>query len=135
MNENAVSPVVGVMLMLIVTVILAAVFAASAGSLFSDGNTESVKAEIVYAGVSEEKFIFEMKQGEPFSLKKLKLVYTLQENKTKTETIQLSGGTISIDNCRFTTQKPSFAETGNHILYSFYDIDAGTLVSSGEIPL
>ena len=41
MKDDAVSPVVGVMLMLVITIILAAVFATVSGSVFS-GETKTV---------------------------------------------------------------------------------------------
>ena len=136
MKESAVSPVVGVMLMLIVTVILAAVFAAVSGAIFSSGNTDPVQAEIVYAGIDGDNYIFELKSGDSLSLSQIKLVYGLRENNSAhdTKTFSESDPSVTLDNCRFKASKPDFAtETGNHLTYSFYDIKSGTLVSAGEI--
>ena len=82
MKEDAVSPVVGVMLMLTVTIILAAVFATAAGSVFSK-DAEPVNAELIYVKEDADKYIFEMKSGEPFTLSALKIVYTFTLGKVK----------------------------------------------------
>ena len=73
MKEDAVYPVVGVMLMLTVTIILAAVFATAAGSVFSK-DAEPVNAELIYVKEDADKYTFEMKSGEPFTLSALKIV-------------------------------------------------------------
>ncbi|HJJ28795.1 MAG TPA: type IV pilin N-terminal domain-containing protein [Methanocorpusculum sp.] len=137
MKESAVSPVVGVMLMLIVTVILAAVFAAVSGAIFSSGNTNPVQAEIVFGEIDGDgNYIFELKSGDAFSLSQIKLVYGLRENNSAhdTKTFSESDGSVTLDNCRFSAPGPEFSPAaGNHLTYSFYDIKSGTLVSAGEI--
>ncbi|HJJ48542.1 MAG TPA: type IV pilin N-terminal domain-containing protein [Methanocorpusculum sp.] len=132
MKESAVSPVVGVMLLLIVTVILAAVFASSAGSMFSDGKTDPIQAEIVCS--DPENYIFELKSGDSFSLSRIKLVYGLRENPTAHSTVTFPEGTVTLDNCRFQASAPAFpANPGDHLTYAFYDVKSGILISAGEI--
>jgi len=88
-EENAVSPVVGVMLMIVITVIIAAVVSGFAGNMVS--NTEKTpQAQIQYVGVmagnlssslgdlGEIGLVFEHKGGEEISLFNLQL--DLKEN-------------------------------------------------------
>ena len=128
MRDDAVSPVVGVMLMLTVTIILAAVFAAAAGSVFSK-DAEPVNAELVYVKEDAGKYIFEMKSGEPFTLSALKIVYTTPDNTEKHASFSLDGGGIRVGE-RFSVTKPGFSGS---VIYQFYHVDSGLLVSSGEI--
>ena len=128
MKEDAVSPVVGVMLMLTVTIILAAVFAAAAGSVFSK-DAEPVNAELVYVKAVEDDLIFEMKSGEPFTLSSLKIVYTTPDNAENHAVFNLEGGGVRVGE-RFSVTKPSFSGS---VIYQFYHVDSGLLVSSGEI--
>ena len=128
MKEDAVSPVVGVMLMLTVTIILAAVFAAAAGSVFSK-DAEPVNAELVYVKAVEDDLIFEMKSGEPFTLSSLKIVYTTPDNAENHDVFNLEGGGVRVGE-RFSVTKPDFSGS---VIYQFYHVDSGLLVSSGEI--
>ena len=128
MKEDAVSPVVGVMLMLTVTIILAAAFAAAAGSVFSK-DAEPVNAELVYVKAVEDDLIFEMKSGEPFTLSALKIVYTTPDNAEKHAVFNLEGGGIRVGE-RFSVTNPKFSGS---VIYQFYHVDSGLLVSSGEI--
>ena len=128
MKEDAVSPVVGVMLMLTVTIILAAVFAAAAGSVFSQ-DTEPVNAELIFVKEDAGSYIFEMKSGETFTLSSLKIVYTTPDNLENHTSFSLDGGGICVGE-RFSVAKPSFEPP---VLYQFYCIESGLLVSSGEI--
>ena len=128
MKEDAVSPVVGVMLMLTITIILAAVFAAAAGSVFSK-DAEPVNAELVYVKAVEDDLIFEMKSGEPFTLSSLKIVYTTPDNAENHAVFNLEGGGVRVGE-RFSVTKPSFSGS---VIYQFYHVDSGLLVSSGEI--
>ena len=128
MKEDAVSPVVGVMLMLTITIILAAVFAAAAGSVFSK-DAEPVNAELVYVKAVEDDLIFEMKSGEPFTLSALKIVYTTPDNAENHAVFNLEGGGIRVGE-RFSVTKPGFSGS---VIYQFYHVDSGLLVSSGEI--
>ena len=128
MKEDAVSPVVGVMLMLTITIILAAVFAAAAGSVFSK-DAEPVNAELVYVKAVEDDLIFEMKSGEPFTLSSLKIVYTTPDNAENHAVFNLEGGGVRVGE-RFSVTKPGFSGS---VIYQFYHVDSGLLVSSGEI--
>ena len=128
MRDDAVSPVVGVMLMLTVTIILAAVFAAAAGSVFSQ-DTEPVNAELVFIKEDAGSYLFEMKHGEPFTLSSLKIVYTTPDNAENHAVFNLEGGGIRVGE-RFSVTKPDFSGS---VIYQFYHVDSGLLVSSGEI--
>ena len=139
MKDNAVSSVVGVMLMLTITIILVAVVAVAATSIFS-GNDNSISAELNYVTtVSSGKYLFQMNAGEPFSLDSLKVVFYDKDNQsTRTQGTIATTGTVSLGG-RFTIQEPteilnSMTKPGN-LIYTFYDMKTGTLVSSGVIPI
>ena len=135
MKENGVSPVVGVMLLLTVTIILAAVITATSGAFFSSGTTGSVRAGIVWSGDDGEDFIFEMTNGEAFSLEDIRLVYTVMDKTDTREEKGFTAGYVSLDHSRFKAPKPSF-ETApdDRIIYAFFDRKTGTLISAGELP-
>lgn len=142
MTDDAVSEVVGVMIMLVVTILLVSIVGASASGLIGDNKTP-VSAELVFTGCNDDKtkLIFENVAGDAFPLKKMKLVLgvrgDVQNRSVLTEpditsdrenTVMMVGDRISISSPDF-----SVAE-GEYLTYQFYDIDAGVLVSSGEIP-
>ena len=139
MKDNAVSSVVGVMLMLTITIILVAVVAVAATGIFS-GNDNPISAELNYVTTdSYGNYLFQMNAGEPFSLDSLKVVFYYKDNQTNTmEGTIATTGTVSLGG-RFTIQKPteildSMTEPGN-LIYTFYDMKTGALVSSGVIPI
>jgi len=143
MTDDAVSEVVGVMIMLVVTILLVSIVGASASGLIGDNKTP-VSAELVFAGCNDDKtkLIFENVAGDAFPLKRMKLVLgvrdDVQNRSVLTEpditsdretTAMMVGDRISIS----LPEDFSVAE-GEYLTYQFYDIDAGVLVSSGEIP-
>lgn len=84
-GETAVSPVVGVMLMLVVTIVIAAVVSAFAGG-FSGGVKKSPQCTIeATPDISNHVISFEHKGGDPFSLDEIEVVF-----QTKDEKISLS---------------------------------------------
>lgn len=84
-NDEAVSPVIGVMLMLVVTIIIAAVLSAFAGGLASTDSkapTATVDVKIISTGGSGTKFVLNvLSVSEPIPTKNLKLTtsYTLSD--------------------------------------------------------
>ncbi|WP_321504545.1 type IV pilin N-terminal domain-containing protein [uncultured Methanoregula sp.] len=88
-QEHAVSPVVGVMLMLVVTIIIAAVVSAFAGGL-SSGTQKAPQASIevkilseagnTMGGTNEYLMTFSQQSGEPISTKDLNII-TYYKNK------------------------------------------------------
>ena len=139
MKDNAVSSVVGVMLMLTITIILVAVVAVAATSIFS-GNDNSISAELNYVPTdSSDNYLFQMNAGEPFSLDSLKVVFYYKDNQTNTmEGTIVTTGTVSLGG-RFEINKPTEILTGmsepGNLIYTFYDMKTGALVSSGVIPI
>ena len=138
-KDEAVSPVVGVMLMLTITVLLAGVFAAAASGLFSGGIDKPANTEINYLGSAGNEYIFEMTAGDTVSLSRLKAVFTLRDDKTGQMTVSGAqmhtshAGSVSIGDMLKIT-KPDFpSEDGKYIVWMFYDIKSGKLLSSGEI--
>ena len=132
-KDEAVSPVVGVMLMLTITVLLAGVFAAAASGLFSGGIDKPANAEINYLSSTGDSYIFEMTAGDPVSVSRLKAVFTLRDNKTVYNTTEISGNEVLRIGDMLQVTKPGFADGDKYIVWMFYDTKSGKLLSSGEI--
>ena len=135
-KDEAVSPVVGVMLMLTITVLLAGVFAAAASGLFSGGIDKPANAEMTYFSSADDAYIFEMTAGDPVSISRLKVVFTLRDDKTVYNTTEISGNKVLRIGDMLQVPKPSesgFSENGKYIVWMFYDTKSGKLLSSGEI--
>lgn len=80
-NENAVSPVVGVMLMLVVTIVIAAVVSAFAGGL-SEGTKKAPQCTVqAIPDIRNHQVTFEHKGGDPFSLDEVEIVFQIKDEK------------------------------------------------------
>ena len=146
-KEDAVSEVVGIMILLTITVVLAAVVALAATSMV--GETEKpLSAEITAVSVTGDgHIIFELISGEPFTLSDIRVVLGVREDSSKsvsipgTELEAKTGDTIFLGD-RFyldgtsTADEISFGEMkvshGEHLTYRFYD-STDRPFSSGEI--
>ena len=147
-KEDAVSEVVGIMILLTITVVLAAVVALAATSMV--GETEKpLSAEITAVSVTGGEVIFELISGEPFALSDIRVVLGVREDSTKTasvagtelKAVASSGdiiflgdrfylnGTISGTGINFEGMIVSSEE---HLTYRFYD-STDRPFSSGEI--
>ena len=147
-KEDAVSEVVGIMILLTITVVLAAVVALAATSMV--GETEKpLSAEITAVSVTGDEVIFELISGEPFALSDIRVVLGVREDSTETKSIAgtelkavaSSGdiiflgdrfylnGTISGTGINFEGMIVSSEE---HLTYRFYD-STDRPFSSGEI--
>ena len=92
-EESAVSPVVGVMLMLVVTIIIAAVVSGFAGGL-GGGTGKAPQASIdCTVDIVHYQFIFEHKGGDAFALKDVEVILATEDTKT-TLTIADIGGNV-----------------------------------------
>lgn len=81
-REGAVSPVVGVMLMLAVTVMIAAIVSTYAGG-FSDTSEKVPQTSFkVRANLLENRTYFDHAGGDPISLNSVQVVFLSEENKT-----------------------------------------------------
>ena len=137
-KDNAVSEVVGVMILLTITVVLAAVVALVATSAVGDTETP-LTAEITAVSVSGGKVTFELISGEPFAVSDIRVVLGIREDSTKSVSIPgtaltpvVSGNTIFLGD-RFTLTLPGgFVSSGEHLTYRFYDTTDRPF-SSGEI--
>ena len=96
-KEDAVSPVVGVMLMLVVTIIIAAVVAAFAGGLATDTEvppTASLETKISINSYGNVEMVIQHLGGDPIDTARTKLVTTWTDKETRTvyskETLGLS---------------------------------------------
>jgi len=88
-REHAVSPVVGVMLMLAITVMIAAIASAFAGS-FSDSGEKSPQSSLSVPAYFEDagdnyRIYFDHTGGDPFSLNSIKVVFRSDETENKTQ--------------------------------------------------
>lgn len=147
-KEDAVSEVVGIMILLTITVVLAAVVALAATSMV--GETEKpLSAEITAVSVTGDEVIFELISGEPFALSDIRVVLGVREDSTETKSIAgikltplVSGADTIFLGDRFrlegtsTTDGISFwgitVQKGDHLTYRFYD-STDRPFSSGEI--
>ena len=138
-KEDAVSEVVGIMIMLTITVVLAAVVALAATSMV--GETEKpLSAEITAVSVTGDDVIFELISGEPFTLSDIRVVLGVREDSTETKSIAgtelkavASSGDIIFLGDRFKlTLEGMTVSTGEHLTYRFYD-STDRPFSSGEI--
>ena len=138
-KEDAVSEVVGIMILLTITVVLAAVVALAATSMV--GETEKpLSAEITAVSVTGGEVIFELISGEPFTLSDIRVVLGVREDSTETKSIAgtelkavASSGDIIFLGDRFKlTLGGMTVSTGDHLTYRFYD-STDRPFSSGEI--
>ena len=138
-KEDAVSEVVGIMIMLTITVVLAAVVALAATSMV--GETEKpLSAEITAVSVTGGEVIFELISGEPFALSDIRVVLGVREDSTETKSIAgtkltplVSGADTIFLGDRFKlTLEGMTVSTGDHLTYRFYD-STDRPFSSGEI--
>ncbi|HJJ42186.1 MAG TPA: type IV pilin N-terminal domain-containing protein [Methanocorpusculum sp.] len=138
MKDDAVSEIVGVMIMLSITLILAAIIASTVSSIGSNIHNP-INAELNYAGETDDNYIFEMKSGDGFSLSDLKVVYRKEgdvnafSSYSSDDFFAASDNVITVGD-RFTVQKPSFeVMPHDRIIYQFYDRNSGTPISAGNI--
>jgi flagellin-like protein len=101
LQEEAVSPVVGVMLMLAVTVMIAAIASAFAGS-FSDTSEKSPQSSLsvtanfdkIPVGSNEYyRIYFDHTGGDPFSLNSVQVVFRSDDTENKTRLTRQDMGT------------------------------------------
>ena len=138
-NDDGVSSVVGVMLLLAVLVILAGVFAAVVTGVISTQDPP-VSAEFSYLTTAPENtYVFEMTAADgPVAKSKLKLVLHSRTNMSKESVIDSSGMKSPHDSAVWLgdllrIEKPDLFNGEPYVLWMIYDADTGTLLSSGEI--
>ena len=127
-KDNAVSEVVGIMILLTITIVLAAVVALVATSAVGDTETP-LTAEITAVSVSGGKVTFELISGEPFAVSDIRVVLGIREDSTKSVSIPgtdlaplVSGDTTIFLGDRFTLDIPDgFVSSDEHLTYRFYD--------------
>ena len=138
-KEDAVSEVVGIMILLTITVVLAAVVALAATSMVGETETP-LKAEITAVSVTGDGVTFELISGEPFTLSDIRVVLGVREDSTETKSIAgteltplVSGADTIFLGDRFKlTLGGMTVSTGEHLTYRFYD-STDRPFSSGEI--
>ena len=138
-KEDAVSEVVGIMILLTITVVLAAVVALVATSAVGD-TEKPLSAEITAVSVTGGEVIFELISGEPFALSDIRVVLGVREDSTETKSIAgteltplVSGADTIFLGDRFKlTLGGMTVSTGEHLTYRFYD-STDRPFSSGEI--
>lgn len=134
MRDDGVSEVVGVMILITATIILAVIIAFNAGYAGS-GISDPINADIMYVGDNGSSYIFEMVEGDDFSLSDIKAVYRSTGDNNIYEAVPdaVPDNHITVGE-RFTVQKPKFAvKSGDRITYEFIDTVSNTPISSGDI--
>lgn len=130
MNRKAVSPVVGVMLMLVITVILAAVVSSYSGSLVSPDNGKTWQL-VISAKATTEDFTIHHEGGDPIPFTSFKLVIVDPDsyNTTQLNTTDSDGDGIP-DVYTVTGNGNSAFESGESFRVSWSDINMS--VQEGE---
>jgi len=138
-NNDAVSPVVGVMLMLVVTIIIAAVVASFAGGL-TGSTTATPNVLITVQDVSTSsgylnEILFIHKGGDSLSLANTKV--SLQCLGYTTE-FTVAGGTltgdstISVGDQMTVDASGAYATSGSVMDYTIIDLTTGNAIASGS---
>ena len=145
-TDDAVSEVVGVLIMLTVTIILVSVVAVAITGTVSD-TEKPLNSQVTATAVIGDDILFELISGDSFTLSNVKVSLGVRENSTAsisiigTNLVGVSGDIISLgDRFRLkgtsTTDGISFGgmnvKKGEHLTYRFYD-KSGKPFSSGEI--
>ena len=139
-KDNAVSEVVSIMIMLTITIVIAAVLALVATSAVGD-TEKPLSAEITAVSVSGDDVIFELISGEPVALSDIRVVLGIREDSTKSVSIPgtdlaplVSGDTTIFlgDRFKLTGFGGMTVQKDEHLTYRFYDTTDRPF-SSGEI--
>ena len=97
-DNEGVSPVVGVMLMLVVTIIIAAIVSAFAGGIWS-GNGDMRKASIVARTANTLNITFDHMGGDGFSLEDLTFILDQGE-----KSLRITNATLKRPDCNLTNK-------------------------------
>ena len=138
-HEDAVSEVVGIMILLTITIVLAAVVALAATSAVGETKTP-LSAEITAVGVSGGEVTFELISGDAIPLSDIRVVLGVREDSTKSVSVPgtdltplVSGDTIFLgDRFKLTGFGGMIVQKDEHLTYRFYDATDRPF-SSGEI--
>ncbi len=155
-HEHAVSPVVGVMLMLVVTIIIAAVVSAFSGSM-ATGKEKAPQASLethitfgdsMMTGTSGPVFIMKHLGGDPINTKNVKLltswvnatgVYNVQStvapvwSDTTKETYYTKGAVTGESNYTISSLNTHYIAWGGEVYYNVpYLVVAGQLPATGD---
>jgi FlaG/FlaF family flagellin (archaellin) len=96
-NDSAVSPVIGVMLMLVVTIVIAAVVSGFAGGLAGGaGKTPQASIEGT-ADLVQHQLIFEHKGGDAFTLRDVKVILASEDAKTTLTTADVGTNAVAFE--------------------------------------
>jgi archaeal type IV pilus assembly protein PilA len=155
-KDSAVSEVVGVLLMLTITLIIAGLVVVAANNL-NGSQTEPIKASIVASGISnigtDKYIIFDNVLGDSVPLERIMISLSIQENPVDgiqvygSNTMRFksySGDEIVVVGGRFkliSDYSGSFGwdsfkvSPGEHLDYAVYDHRTNTLMSTGSIAI
>ena len=145
-TDDAVSEVVGVLIMLTVTIILVSVVAVAITGTVSD-TEKPLNSQVTATAVIGDDILFELISGDSFTLSNVKVSLGVRENSTAsisiigTNLVGVSGDIISLGD-RFRLNGTTVSEginfggmdvkKGEHLTYQFFD-KSGRPFSSGEI--
>jgi len=96
-NDSAVSPVIGVMLMLVVTIVIAAVVSGFAGGLAGEtGKAPQASIECT-ADLVRHQLTFEHKGGDAFTLRDVKVILASEDAKTTLTTADVGTNAVAFE--------------------------------------
>ncbi|MCK9630629.1 MAG: type IV pilin N-terminal domain-containing protein [Methanoregula sp.] len=136
-HADAVSPVVGVMLMLAVTVMVAAIVSTYAGG-FSGGTDKTPQSSLrATPNLLQDRIYFEHNGGDPFMLSSVRVVLRANEN-TTSFSINDAGSTL-VRNFTEVGNKGSKNDTtiqaGDNFFIEGYDLDSHSGIKFGSMYL
>jgi len=133
--DQAVSPVVGVMLMLAVTVMVAAVVSTYAGG-FSGGAEKSPQSSIrVTPDLNRHSIFFDHTGGDPFTLNSIEVVLRARDNKTSLSTLDIGSKVIAFDEVGSTLSGDTTIQAGDTFYLEGEEYDGGQGMKFGSLVL
>jgi len=100
-NENAVSPVIGVMLMIVVTIIIAAIVSAFAGDMSGGQSTApvaSISCSIVKPDADNATLTMTHLSGDPINTRDTRIIVSYKDANGNPKQTRTSGSSVSILN-------------------------------------
>ena len=134
-KENAVSPVIGVMLMLVVTIIIAAVITGFATDLSKD--TDKTPTALFDVEFKDGKFLLKHKGGDPIRLNDIEMTFENVGGTTDNGIIYTRTGSIRGDNPDGVVSTGDVIEVENPagtgaVHWTLTYVPTGGLISSGD---
>jgi len=147
-NDSAVSPVIGVMLMIVVTIIIAAIVSAFAGDLSGGQSTApvaSIQCSIVKSDAGNTTLTMTHLSGDPINTADTRIIVSYKDANGNPKQARTSGSSVSIVNSEGNTVTVTVpyladpregsltvADSLTNISYGNYVWNAGQVITTGN---